>query len=106
MSRNSTNWNSWNANSAMALLGIGIGMGIGVGGDLYALADGLAGCSEAVCAVLTSGGFDLFAEVVASGPRELLDFVNDVIRPIEGVRQVQSLPDIGIHTHRFLRDVG
>ena len=85
---------------AMALLGIG------VDGDPRAVADELAARSEVVYAVLTSGGFDLFAEVVASGPRELLDFVNDVVRPIEGVRQIQSFPYFGIHTHRFLWDVG
>jgi len=44
--------------------------------------------------------------VVASGPRELLDFVNDVIRSIEGVRQIQSFPYFGIHMHRFLWDAG
>ncbi|MFF4803209.1 Lrp/AsnC family transcriptional regulator [Streptomyces sp. NPDC001351] len=85
---------------AMALLGIG------VDGDPRAVADELAARSEVVYAVLTSGGFDLFAEVVTSGPRELLDFVNDVVRPIEGVRQIQSFPYFGIHTHRFLWDVG
>ncbi|MEV6945052.1 Lrp/AsnC family transcriptional regulator [Streptomyces sp. NPDC051172] len=85
---------------AMALLGIG------VDGDPRAVADELAARSEVVYAVLTSGGFDLFAEVVAAGPRELLDFVNDVVRPIEGVRQIQSFPYFGIHTHRFLWDVG
>ena len=85
---------------AMALLGIG------VDGDPRAVADELAARSEVVYAVLTSGGFDLFAEVVASDPRELLDFVNDVVRPIEGVRQIQSFPYFGIHTHRFLWDVG
>ncbi|MFB7734968.1 Lrp/AsnC family transcriptional regulator [Streptomyces sp. NPDC056112] len=85
---------------AMALLGIG------VDGDPRAVADELAGRPEVVYSVLTSGGFDLFAEVVAPGPRDLLDFVNDVVRPIEGVRQVQSFPYFGIHTHRFLWDVG
>ena len=85
---------------AMALLGIG------VDGDPRAVADELARRSEVVYAVLTSGGFDLFAEVVAAGPRELLDFVNDVVRPIEGIRQIQSFPYFGIHTHRFLWDVG
>jgi Lrp/AsnC family transcriptional regulator for asnA, asnC and gidA len=85
---------------AMALLGIG------VDGDPRAVADALAARSEVVYAVLTSGGFDLFAEVVAAGPRELLDFVNDVVRPIEGIRQIQSFPYFGIHTHRFLWDVG
>jgi Lrp/AsnC family transcriptional regulator for asnA, asnC and gidA len=56
--------------------------------------------------VLTSGGFDLFAEVVAPGPKALLDFVNDEVRPLEGVREIQSFPYFAIHTHRFLWDVG
>ncbi|MET7454866.1 AsnC family transcriptional regulator [Streptomyces sp. NPDC005574] len=85
---------------AMALLGIV------VDGDPRAVADQLAARDEVVYAVLTSGGFDLFAEVVAPGPRQLLDFVNDVVRPVEGVRQIQSFPYFGIHTHRFLWDVG
>ncbi|MEU0786770.1 Lrp/AsnC family transcriptional regulator [Streptomyces sp. NPDC006173] len=85
---------------AMALLGIG------VDGDPRAVADALAERAEVVYSVLTSGGFDLFAEVVCPGPRELLDFVNDVVRPVEGVRRVQSFPYFGIHTHRFLWNVG
>ncbi|KAB1985896.1 AsnC family transcriptional regulator [Streptomyces populi] len=85
---------------AMALLGIA------VDGDPRAVADALAERSEVVYSVLTSGGFDLFAEVVCPGPRDLLDFVNDVVRQIEGVRQVQSFPYFGIHTHRFLWNVG
>ncbi|MFE2301683.1 Lrp/AsnC family transcriptional regulator [Streptomyces sp. NPDC059445] len=85
---------------AMALLGIA------VDGDPRAVADALAERAEVVYQVLTSGGFDLFAEVVCPGPRDLLDFVNDVVRQIEGVRQVQSFPYFGIHTHRFLWNVG
>ncbi|MFE2537935.1 Lrp/AsnC family transcriptional regulator [Streptomyces sp. NPDC059371] len=85
---------------AMALLGIA------VDGDPRAVADTLAERAEVVYSVLTSGGFDLFAEVVCPGPRDLLDFVNDVVRQIEGVRQVQSFPYFGIHTHRFLWNVG
>ncbi|MFD5636035.1 MULTISPECIES: Lrp/AsnC family transcriptional regulator [unclassified Streptomyces] len=85
---------------AMALLGIA------VDGDPRAVADTLADRTEVVYSVLTSGGFDLFAEVVCPGPRDLLDFVNDVVRQIEGVRQVQSFPYFGIHTHRFLWNVG
>lgn len=85
---------------AMALLGIG------VDGDPRAVADELARHGEVVYSVLTSGGFDLFAEVVCPGPRELLDFVNDTVRPIEGVRQIQSFPYFGIHTHRFFWEVG
>ncbi|MEV0741286.1 Lrp/AsnC family transcriptional regulator [Streptomyces sp. NPDC050549] len=85
---------------AMALLGIE------VDGDPRTVADELALRDEVVYSVLTSGGFDLFAEVVTPGPRDLLDFVNDVVRPIEGVGRVQSFPYFGIHTHRFLWDVG
>ncbi|MGW2520899.1 Lrp/AsnC family transcriptional regulator [Streptomyces sp. NPDC001617] len=85
---------------AMALLGIT------VDGDPRTVADELARRDEVVYSVLTSGGFDLFVEVVAPGPRELLGFVNDVVRPVEGVRQIQSFPYFGIHTHRFLWDVG
>ncbi|MGV9418977.1 Lrp/AsnC family transcriptional regulator [Streptomyces sp. NPDC003674] len=85
---------------AMALLGIG------VDGDPRTVADALAVRPEVVYSVLTSGGFDLFAEVVAPGPKDLLDFVNDVVRPVEGVREIQSFPYFGIHTHRFLWDVG
>lgn len=85
---------------AMALLGVG------VDGDPRAVADALADRPEVVYSVLTSGGFDLFAEVVTPGPKDLLDFVNDIVRPIDGVRQVQSFPYFGIHTHRFLWDVG
>lgn len=35
-----------------------------------------------------------------------LDLVDDVVRPTEGVRNVRSFPYFGIHTHRFLWDVG
>ncbi|GAA5005928.1 MULTISPECIES: Lrp/AsnC family transcriptional regulator [Streptomyces] len=81
-------------------------LGIAVDGDPRAVADELAERPEVVYSVLTSGGFDLFAEVVCPGPRELLDFVNDVVRPLEGVGKVQSFPYFGIHTHRFLWNVG
>ncbi|MFJ2016472.1 Lrp/AsnC family transcriptional regulator [Streptomyces nodosus] len=85
---------------AMALLGVT------VDGDPRAVADQLAAHQEVVYSVLTSGGFDLFVEVVCAGPRELLDFVNDVVAAAEGVERVRSFPYFGIHTHRFLWNVG
>ncbi|AJF68936.1 Lrp/AsnC family transcriptional regulator [Streptomyces vietnamensis] len=85
---------------AMALLGVR------VDGDPRAVADELARHEEVVYTVLTSGTFDLFVEVVCRRPAELLDIVNDVVRPIEGVTAVESFPYFGIHTHRFLWDVG
>lgn len=84
---------------AMALLGLR------VEGDPRAVADELARHREVVYVVLTSGTFDLFAEVVCPQPPDLLDFVNDVVRPVEGIARVESFPYFGIHTHRFLWSV-
>ncbi|MGQ4382544.1 Lrp/AsnC family transcriptional regulator [Streptomyces sp. SAS_270] len=83
-------------NQAMALLGLRID------GDPRAVADALSGHDEVVYAVLTAGAFDLFVEVVCARPHDLLDFVNDVVRAIEGVTAVENFPYFGIHTHRFL----
>ena len=85
---------------AMALLGIT------AAGDPRPVADALAAHPEVVYSVLTSGGFDLFAEVVSPTAKDLLDFVNDTVRQTEGVAAVQSFPYFAIHTHRFLWDVG
>ena len=85
---------------AMALLGIE------VDGDARAVADELARHEEVIYSVLTSGTFDLFAEVVCGKPAELLDFVNDVVRQVEGVRRVENFLYFSIHTHRFLWEVG
>ncbi|WP_340374135.1 Lrp/AsnC family transcriptional regulator [Streptomyces sp. SS7] len=85
---------------AMALLGVT------VDGDPRPVADALSAHPEVVYAVLTSGGFDLFAEVVSPTAKDLLDFVNDTVRLIEGVGGVQSFPYFAIHTHRFLWEVG
>jgi Lrp/AsnC family transcriptional regulator for asnA, asnC and gidA len=85
---------------AMALLGIV------VDGDSRAVADELAGYEEVIYSVLTSGTFDLFAEVVCRRPPDLLDFINDVVRATEGVQRVENFPYFAIHTHRFLWDVG
>jgi Lrp/AsnC family transcriptional regulator for asnA, asnC and gidA len=65
---------------AMALLGLR------VDGDARGVADELSRHEEVVCA----------------RPRDLLDFVNDVVRPVEGVTSVESFPYFAIHTHRFL----
>lgn len=81
-------------------------LGISVDGDPRAVADTLARREEVVYMVLTAGAFDLFAEVVCPQPADLLGLVNDVVRPIEGVTGIETFPYFGIHTHRFLWDVG
>ncbi|MGW8762965.1 Lrp/AsnC family transcriptional regulator [Streptomyces sp. NPDC055815] len=77
-------------------------LGVHVDGDPRAVADELSRHEEVVYTVLTAGSFDLFAEVVCGQPRDLLDFVNDVVRAVEGVTSVESFPYFAIHTHRFL----
>ncbi|MGW2618030.1 Lrp/AsnC family transcriptional regulator [Streptomyces sp. NPDC001500] len=80
-------------------------LGLNTAGDSRAVADELAEHDEVVYTVLTSGRYDLFAEVVCAGPSDLLDFVNDVVRAVEDVTAVESFPYFAIHTHRFLWDV-
>jgi Lrp/AsnC family transcriptional regulator, regulator for asnA, asnC and gidA len=84
---------------AMALLGLR------VAGDPRAVADELARHEEVVYSVLTAGTFDLFVEVVCRRPPDVLAFINDVVRPVEGVTAIDTFPYFGIHTHRFLWDV-
>ncbi|MEV0966181.1 MULTISPECIES: Lrp/AsnC family transcriptional regulator [unclassified Streptomyces] len=81
-------------------------LGVLVDGDPRAVADALSTREEVVYAVLTAGRYALFAEVVSPGPSDLLDFVNDAVRPVDGVVGVDTFPYFGIHTHRFLWDVG
>ncbi|MFJ5901185.1 Lrp/AsnC family transcriptional regulator [Streptomyces sp. NPDC093064] len=80
-------------------------LGLRVESDSRAVADELSRHDEVVYTVLTSGRYDLFAEVVRSRPSDLLDFINDVVRAIEGVTSVETFPYFAIHTHRFLWEV-
>ncbi|MFJ8438956.1 Lrp/AsnC family transcriptional regulator [Kitasatospora griseola] len=77
-------------------------LGLRVDGDPRAVADALSRHDEVVYAVLTAGSFDLFVEVVCDRPNDLLDFVNDAVRTVEGVVAVEKFPYFAIHTHRFL----
>jgi Lrp/AsnC family transcriptional regulator for asnA, asnC and gidA len=74
-------------------------------GDVRTVADRLAELRAVVYVVLTSGVYDLLVEVVCREPHELLDLVEDDIKPIAGVRSVESLVYLDIHTHRFTWDV-
>ncbi len=74
-----------------ASLGFGLQalVGISVEGDLRAVAAALAAVDEIEYVVITTGRFDVFAEVVCTDTSALLDLVNDRIRPIEGVRATE-----------------
>lgn len=80
-------------------------VGVKADGDVRAVADRLAELPAVIYVVLTSGVYDLLVEVVCREPHELLDLVEDAIKPIDGVRGVESLVYLDIHTHRFTWDV-
>lgn len=60
-------------------------------GDVRVVADRLGAVDEVDYVVITSGAHDVIAEVVCSDNEQLLDLLNDRIRVIEGVIEVQVL---------------
>ena len=60
-------------------------IGVRAEGDLRLVAEKLSAVPEVAYVVITSGGFDLLAEVVCEGTEELLALLNDVIRSTPGV---------------------
>lgn len=64
-------------------------LGIRVDGDLREVADAIGAIDEADYVVITSGRFDILAEVVCTRHEALLELVNDRIRTIPGVRGVE-----------------
>lgn len=76
-------------------------VGIAVDGDTRAVADAIGGIEEVIYVVLTSGSFDLFAEVVCADMDQLFDVVNNRLKSVDGVRATESFVYFDIHTHRF-----
>ena len=76
-------------------------VGIAVDGDIRAVADAVGAIDEVIYVVLTSGSFDLFAEVVCADMDELFAVVNDRLKQVDGVRETESFVYFDIHTHRF-----
>jgi Lrp/AsnC family transcriptional regulator for asnA, asnC and gidA len=80
-------------------------LGVRATGDTRRVADEIAARDGVIYVVLTAGSFDLFVEVVCHTPAELLDLVNDGVKPVPGVTHVEVFSYFGIHTHRFVWDV-
>lgn len=76
-------------------------VGIAVAGDIRAVADRVAELHNVIYVVLTSGSFDLFAEVVCRDMDEMFTVVNDHVKTVPGVNTTESFVYFGIHTHRF-----
>ena len=76
-------------------------VGIEVDGDIRAVADAVGAIDKVIYVVLTSGSFDLFAEVVCADMDQLFEVVNDRLKSIAGVKATESFVYFDIHTHRF-----
>jgi Lrp/AsnC family transcriptional regulator for asnA, asnC and gidA len=76
-------------------------VGIAVDGDIRAVADAVGAIGEVIYVVLTSGSFDLFAEVVCADMDQLFEVVNGRLKSVDGVKATESFVYFDIHTHRF-----
>ena len=65
-------------------------IGIRVHGDVRLVADQIAAIDEANYVVMTAGHFDIIAEVIALDDNALVQLLNDSIRSIPGVREVET----------------
>jgi Lrp/AsnC family transcriptional regulator for asnA, asnC and gidA len=65
-------------------------IGIRVHGDVRTVADRVAAIEEANYVVMTAGSFDLIAEVIAVDDDALVHLLNDSIRSIPGVTEVET----------------
>jgi Lrp/AsnC family transcriptional regulator for asnA, asnC and gidA len=63
---------------------------VSVDGDLRDTAAALAEVDQVTYLVITTGRFDLLAEVVCEGTEELFHLVNDVVRAIPGVTHAET----------------
>jgi len=65
-------------------------IGLTVSGDTRQTAARLAQIAEVEYVVVTAGGFDVIIELVCATEEELLDVINDDVRTIEEVREMQT----------------
>lgn len=65
-------------------------VGIRCHGDVRLVADKIAAIDEANYVVMTAGSFDLIAELIAVDDNALVHLLNDSIRSIPGVTEVET----------------
>jgi len=65
-------------------------VGIRVHGDVRLVADQIAAIEEANYVVMTAGSFDIIAELIAVDDDALVHLLNDSIRSIPGVTEVET----------------
>jgi len=76
---------------SMAMIGLRVD-----GAKLLEVADKVSKLEEVIYLVVTSGRFDIFAEVVCRDHEHLLDFITSKLSTIEGVRDSESFMHLKI----------
>lgn len=76
-------------------------IGIRCEGDMRPVADALVAMDEVDYVVLTAGTFDLLAEVVCEDDDDLLDLLNDRIRPLSGVASTETFVYLKLRKQRY-----
>ena len=76
-------------------------VGLKVEGDTRIMADALAAMPEVEYVVITGGSLDLLAEVVVENDERLLELLNDKIRALPGVREVETYIYLRIHKETY-----
>ena len=75
----------------MAMIGVRVD-----GSRLLEVAEKISKLEEVIYLVLTSGRYDLFAEVMCRDQSEFLDFLTNKLSAIEGVRESESFMHLKI----------
>lgn len=76
-------------------------VGVRVDGDATLVAEALAALPEAIYVVVTSGRFDVLAEVVCDDHQALAALLNASVRTTPGVRSTESWLELGVYKHAF-----
>ena len=66
------------------------------GSKLLEVAEKVSQLDEVIYMIITSGRFDIFAEVVCRDHEELLRFITEKLSPIDGVRESESFMHLKI----------
>ena len=76
-------------------------VGVRADGDATLVAEALAALPESIYVVVTSGRFDVLAEVVCEDHQQLAALLNEHVRTTPGVRSTESWLELGVYKHAF-----
>ena len=72
-----------------------------VNGDIRQVADAIAAIDEIDYVVLAAGRFDIICEVVCEDNQHLLRLLNDQVRTIPGVAELETFISLGLHKQTY-----